>query len=92
VGRGVVLSYSCLFLGLVALHRLTSTRFGDRETARRTVLYVAVFPFAFFFTMVYTESLFLCLSVSAVAAATASRWGLAGALGFLVALTRPNGC
>ena len=29
--------------------------------------------------------------MSAVAAATASRWGLAGALGFLVALTRPNG-
>jgi hypothetical protein len=88
---GVVLSYACLFLGLVVLHRLTSARFGDRETARRTVLYLAVFPFAFFFTMVYTESLFLFLSVSAVAAATASRWGLAGALGFLVALTRPNG-
>jgi hypothetical protein len=88
---GVVLSYSCLFLGLVVLHRLTATRFADRETARRTVLYVAVFPFAFFFTMVYTESLFLFLSVSAVAAATASRWGLAGLLGFLVALTRPNG-
>jgi hypothetical protein len=88
---GIVLSYACLFLGLAVLHRLTATRFGDRETARRTVLYVAAFPFAFFFTMVYTESLFLFLSVSAVFAATASRWGLAGALGFLVALTRPNG-
>ena len=88
---GILLSYACLFLGLVVLHRLTSTRFADRETARRTVLYVAVFPFAYFFTQVYTESLFLFLSVSAVAAATVSRWGLAGGLGFLVALTRPNG-
>ena len=52
---------------------------------------MAVFPFAFFFTQVYTESLFLLTSVSAVAAAVASRWGWAGLFGALTALTRPNG-
>jgi hypothetical protein len=88
---GIVLSYTCLFLGLAVLHRLTSRTFGDRETARRTVLYVAVFPFAYFFTQVYTESLFLLTTVSAVAAAVASRWGWAGLFGALAALTRPNG-
>ena len=88
---GIGLSYSALFLGLTVLHRLTSTTFGDREAARRTVLYVAVFPFAYFFTQVYTESLFLLTSVSAVAAAVARRWGLAGLFGALAALTRPNG-
>ena len=88
---GIVLSYSCLFLGLLGLHRLTAGTFGDRETARRTVLYVAVFPFAYFFTQVYTESLFLLMSVSAVAAAVAARWGWAGVFGALAALTRPNG-
>jgi len=88
---GIVLSYACLFLGLAVLHRLTARTFGDRETARRTVLYVAVFPFAYFFTQVYTESLFLLTTVSAVAAAVASRWGWAGLFGALAALTRPNG-
>jgi hypothetical protein len=88
---GIVLSLACLFLGLAVLHRLTARTFGDRETARRTVLYVAVFPFAYFFTQVYTESLFLLTSVSAVAAAVASRWGWAGVFGALAALTRPNG-
>ncbi len=88
---GIVLSYACFFLGLVVLHRFSFDRFADREVARRTLLYLSVFPFAYFFTQVYTESLFLFLSVSVVAAATASRWGLAGALGFLTALTRPNG-
>jgi hypothetical protein len=88
---GMVLSSACLLLGLVVLHRLTRTTFGDRETARRTVLYVAIFPFAYFFTQVYTESLFLLTTVSAVAAATASRWGWAGLFGALAALTRPNG-
>jgi len=88
---GITLSYSCLFLGLAVLHRLTAKTFGDRETARRTLLYIAVFPFANFFTQVYTESLFLLTSVSAVAAAVAARWGWAGLFGALAALTRPNG-
>lgn len=88
---GIALSYVCLLLGLTVLHRLTATTLGDREAARRTVLYVAVFPFAYFFTQVYTESLFLLTSVSAVAAAVASRWGWAGVFGALAALTRPNG-
>ncbi len=88
---GIVLSCACLFLGLAVLHRLTETTLGDREAARRTVLYVAVFPFAYFFTEVYTEALFLLTSVSAVAAAVRSRWGWAGVLGALAALTRPNG-
>jgi hypothetical protein len=88
---GIALSYACLFLGLAVLHRLTARAFGDRETARRTLLYIAVFPFAYFFTQVYTESLFLLTSVSAVAAAVASRWGWAGLFGALAALTRPNG-
>ena len=88
---GIALSYVCLLLGLSVLHRLTATTMGSREAARRTVLYVAVFPFAYFFTQVYTESLFLLTSVSAVAAAVAARWGWAGLFGGLAALTRPNG-
>jgi len=88
---GIALSYACLWLGLAVLHRLSEDRLGGREPARRTVLYLAVFPFAYFFTQVYTESLFLLTSVSAVAAAFASRWGWAGAFGALAALTRPNG-
>jgi hypothetical protein len=89
---GIALSYACLFLGLAVLHRLTARTFGgDRETARRTLLYVAVFPFAYSFTQVYTESLFLLTGVSAVAAAVASRWGWAGVFGALATLVRPNG-
>jgi Mannosyltransferase (PIG-V) len=88
---GIVLAYLCLLLGLTVLHRLTEQHFGGREVARRTVLYVAVFPFAYFFTQVYTESLFLLTSVSAVAAAVGARWGWAGVFGGLAALTRPNG-
>jgi hypothetical protein len=86
-----VIAYACLLAGLTVLHRLVDARFGGREAARRTVLYVAVFPFAYFFTQVYAESLFLLTSVSALACAFASRWALAGLLGALAVLARPNG-
>jgi len=88
---GIVLSNACLLLALALLHRLTLTLGGDREAARRTLLYVAVFPFAYFFTDVYTESLFLLLTVGAAVAAVSGGWGLAGVLGGLAALSRPNG-
>ena len=88
---GIVLSLTSFAVALVVLHRLADGVLGGREPARRTVLYVAVFPFAFFFTQVYTEGLFLLVSVSAVTAAVRGRWFWAGLFGGLTALTRPNG-
>jgi len=88
---GIAISYTCLLLGLALLHRLAEAQLGGREAARRTVLYVSVFPFAYFFTQVYAEAPFLLTSVAAVAAAFASRWAVAGGFGALAVLTRPNG-
>lgn len=88
---GIVLSYLCFFGALVVLHRLTERVTGQREAARRTVLYLSVFPFSFAFSRVYAESLFLFMSVAAVAGAASGRWTLAGGCGALATLTRPNG-
>ena len=78
-------------LALIALHRFTARVFDDRETARRTVLYVAIFPFALFFTRVYAESVFLLTSILAVSAAYDRRWTGAGVWGAMTTLARPNG-
>jgi hypothetical protein len=88
---GIGLSCVAFALALLALHRLTHRVSGDREAARRTVLYVAVFPFSLFFTSIYTESVFLLTSVLAVSRAYDGRWWMAGVWGALVTLTRPNG-
>jgi hypothetical protein len=88
---GIAISHVSFLLGLFALHRLTTRLFQDREIARRTVLYFCVFPFSFFLTRVYPGGLFFLLTVLAVSCAYASRWGLAGAIGALAALTRPQG-
>jgi hypothetical protein len=46
---------------------------------------------SFFFSAVYSESLFLALSIGAVYAARRERWAWAGALGLLAATTRSAG-
>ena len=85
-----VVSNAALVAGLTVLHRLTARELGDLP-ARRTVLYVAVFPTSLFLFAPYTESLFLALSVGCLYAARRSCWLPAAVLGALAAATRSTG-
>lgn len=85
-----VVSNVALVVGLTVLYRLTALEFSD-ATARRAVLYLAIFPTAFFLYAPYTESLFLALSVGCLYAARRSSWLLAGYLGAMASLTRSTG-
>jgi hypothetical protein len=88
---GIVVSCVCFALALLVVHRFTERTFGQRETARRAVLYLAVFPFSLFFTRVYAESVLLLTTVLAISRAYDGRWWQAGVWGGLAALARPNG-
>ena len=88
---GIVISNTASLIGLAVLYTLTLRMLGNREIARRTVLYLSVFPFSFFLSRVYPSSLFLLLSVLSIRAAVGSRWGWAGLCGALATLTRPQG-
>jgi hypothetical protein len=85
-----LVSLVAFFVALVALHRLTELELGA-GAARRTVVLLAFFPAAVFFSAAYTESLFLALSVGVLLAARRERWALAGVLGALAAATRSAG-
>ncbi len=87
---GALASTALLGVALVLLHRLVALDY-DREVARNAVLVTALVPMSFFFSAVYSESLFLALSVGAIYAARRGNWALAGALGGLGALTRSAG-
>lgn len=87
---GILISLACFLVALVLLHKLVALELGAGD-ARGTVLLVAFFPTAFFFSAVYSESLFLLVSVGAFLAARSGRWAVAGALGGLAALTRNSG-
>jgi hypothetical protein len=90
LATGVVTSCLACFVALYLLHRLVELDFGD-AVARRAVILTAVFPTSFFLSAVYTEALFLALSVAAVYAARRGRWPAAGLLGALAAATRVQG-
>ena len=87
---GAAISTALAALALTALHRLVALDYGPR-VARGTVLAVAFFPMSFFLSAVYSESLFLALSVGAVYAGRTDRWAWAGILGGLAAATRSAG-
>lgn len=87
---GYLIANVCFFVAMILLYQLVRLDF-DTPIARRTLWAIALFPTALFFTAVYTESLFLMLSVAAILSARLRRWWLAGLLGALAALTRSHG-
>jgi hypothetical protein len=88
---GVLISIGALALALYGIHRLAALEFGSLDAARLAVLATAFAPMAFFLSAVYSESLYLALSVGVFWSAREGRWGLAGVLGGLAAATRSTG-
>ena len=87
---GYIISNLSFAAALILLYYLVTLDM-NAEVARRTLWALALFPTAFFFNAVYTESLFLLLTVGCLLAARKGNWWLAGAIGLLAALTRSAG-
>jgi hypothetical protein len=87
---GLVVSLSAALGSFVLLHQIAEERLGA-EGARRTVLYLAIFPMALFLQAVYSESLFLLLVLAAFALAERDRFAAAGVVAGLAILTRAAG-
>lgn len=80
----------CLLLACLLLYDL-ARRETDDPAARRTVFYLLIAPASFFFSAVYTESLFLLCSVGVFYAVQRQWWGWAIVAALLAALTRAVG-
>jgi hypothetical protein len=87
---GVVVSFLAFTAGTLLLYRLAVIELGE-DHAWRAALLFAVFPYALFFSAVYTESLFLFLTVAAFYAMRRGHLGWAALCGLATGLTRPNG-
>lgn len=85
-----LVSNVALLAAMVILYRLTEREY-DLVTARRAVLYLAIFPTAVFLFGLYSEALFLMFAVGAFALARQGRWGWAGLVGIGATLTRSVG-
>jgi hypothetical protein len=87
---GILVSWLSFALAMVALFYLARLDLPQRR-AERAALLAAIFPFSFFFGMVYTEALFLLLAVASFYAFRTRQWVLGGVCGGLATATRVTG-
>ena len=87
---GIVVSWVSFVLAMVVLYRLAALDL-PRRRAERAVLLTAIFPFSFFFGVVYTESTFLLFTLLSFYGFRTRRWGLGGIAGAIATATRVTG-
>ena len=89
---GLLVTQLSASVAVVLLWRLAvRSAGGDERVGRNAVLLLTVTPFGIFLSSVYSEALFLALSLGAWLAGTNRRWWLAGSLAALAAGVRVNG-
>ncbi len=102
IAAGVALSLVAFAVALYGIHRLCTLELGRLggglgsthprgDVARLAVLVTALAPMAFFFSAVYSESLYLALSVGVFWCARQGRWAWVGVFGALASATRSAG-
>lgn len=87
---GIGISWVCFVLAMVALYYLARLDLPPRR-AERAVLLTAIFPFAFFYGVAYSESTFLLFVVLAFFLFRTRRWLLGGLCGAVATATRVPG-
>ncbi len=87
---GLIISNVSSILTVVYLFKLVKLDYSD-SVAKKTILFLCIFPTACFLSAVYTESVFLLLTIASLYYARNSNWPLAGLLGILSTLTRITG-
>ena len=85
---GMIVSFFALLGAAIMLYKMALFELHDKEAANRAVLYLLIFPSSFFFSAVYTESLFLFLSLSSIYFARQRKWWWCGLFGALTSATR----
>jgi Gpi18-like mannosyltransferase len=90
---GLLLANICFYFALVLLYCLLCEDF-EPSLAKKALFYLAFYPYAIFFFLGYTESLFVLLCVAVFLLLRRGKtldWWLAGAIGALATLTRSTG-
>lgn len=87
---GVLLSHVCFSASAVLMRHLAGTML-DTRGARAATAAMLFYPFVFFCFGVYTESLFMVLSLGCLLLLRKNRWWPAGLMALLAALCRTQG-
>ncbi|HYN88797.1 MAG TPA: mannosyltransferase family protein [Ardenticatenaceae bacterium] len=89
-GSGLLVSNVSFGVALLLLYKLVSDDYGT-TVGRRTTALLATYPFSFYFSAIYTESLFFLTIVAAFFFGVRGRWGWAALFAGLASATRVSG-
>jgi Gpi18-like mannosyltransferase len=87
---GYLISNISLVIASIYLYKLIRLDFNE-DISMKSVFYMLIFPTSFYFSIIYTEGLFLLLTISAFYYARKKQWLVASILGFFISLTRVMG-
>lgn len=87
---GLLLSFLFLLVASILLYEITLLEF-DKKVAIKAVWFMNIFPTSYFFQAIYTESLFLSVSLFCFFLLRKGKLFAAGLVGILATLTRING-
>jgi Gpi18-like mannosyltransferase len=86
----IIAANICSLIAFIYLYKLTKMEFNE-GAALKAVLFLSVFPTAYFLSAPYTEGLFFATVIASFYYARRNSWALAGLLGFMASLTRIQG-
>lgn len=87
---GLLISNICSGFASIYLYRLVKMDYGEKRAVESVILFL-VYPFMMFTMGIYTESLFLMLTLMALYHIRQGNWVQAGLLGFAAGLCRNQG-
>lgn len=87
---GIIISSFSFFASMFVVYKIVKLDFKE-NLAGLTLFFLAFFPFAFFYHVVYADSLFLLLSTASFYFARKQNWLFSGIFGGLTVLTRIAG-
>ncbi len=73
---GIAVSWVAFVLAMIGLYKIARLDVEADEAEKRAVILATIFPFAFFFGVVYTESLFLAATIGAFYFFRTRQWQL----------------
>ena len=87
---GLLVSFICYGVGCVLMYMLVSMDYS-KSIARKSIIFLSISPFAFYFGSIMTESTFFLITIATFLAIRRHKWFAAGILGMFAALTRSVG-
>jgi len=88
---GFVISNLSFLVAVYYLYKLSAAVLGKLRLAFDSAVYLALFPSGVFLSAIYSDSLFILLTISSLYYWQLGRLGRSGILGLFAALTRPLG-